>query len=94
MNVCFLCLKATDIDLPPNNLISYHIVDGNEDGHFAVDVDTGQVTLEEPVDYENMLPESNYQYTLIVMAIDGGNPPLNNTVPVIINVQVNTYPRN
>lgn len=81
-------MQAIDIDLPPNSDIGFYIIDGDPDGHFDIDEFTGEISVLEELDYEAMEPEDIGKMELTVMAMDGGEPPLNTTVPVVINVQV------
>ena len=65
-------------DNPNNTLINFSIIDGNDDGIFAIDAGSGKITLASPLDAET----SNY--TLTVMASDDLG--LNVTDTVTINV--------
>ena len=65
-------------DNPNNTLINFSIIDGNDDGIFAMDAGSGKITLASPLDAET----SNY--TLTVMASDDLG--LNVTDTVTINV--------
>ena len=43
-------LRATDADAePPNNLVRYEILNGNRGEHFALDRETGELTVKTPV---------------------------------------------
>nr|XP_045378698.1 cadherin-23 isoform X1 [Camelus bactrianus] len=79
-------LRATDEDSPPNNQIAYSIVSASAFGsYFDISVYEGYgvISVSRPLDYEQI---PNGLIYLTVMAKDAGNPPLNSTVPVIIEV--------
>ncbi|XP_055130578.1 cadherin-23 isoform X1 [Symphalangus syndactylus] len=79
-------LRATDEDSPPNNLITYSIVSASAFGsYFDISLYEGYgvISVSRPLDYEQI---SNGLIYLTVMAKDAGNPPLNSTVPVTIEV--------
>ncbi|KAF5929082.1 hypothetical protein HPG69_015555 [Diceros bicornis minor] len=79
-------LRATDEDSPPNNQITYSIVNASAFGsYFDISVYEGYgvISVSRPLDYEQI---ANGLIYLTVMAKDAGNPPLNSTVPVTIEV--------
>ncbi|XP_021060781.1 cadherin-23 isoform X3 [Mus pahari] len=79
-------LRATDEDSPPNNLITYSIVNASAFGsYFDISVYEGYgvISVSHPLDYEQI---PNGLIYLTVMAKDAGNPPLYSTVPVTIEV--------
>nr|XP_030718382.1 cadherin-23 [Globicephala melas] len=79
-------LRATDEDSPPNNQITYSIVNASAFGsYFDIRVYEGYavISVNRPLDYEQI---PNGLIYLTVMAKDAGNPPLNSTVPVTIEV--------
>ncbi|XP_062957725.1 cadherin-23 isoform X1 [Cynocephalus volans] len=79
-------LRATDEDSPPNNQITYSIVSASAFGSFfdiSVYEGYGVISVSRPLDYEQI---SNGLIYLTVMAKDAGNPPLNSTVPITIEV--------
>ncbi|KAJ8795012.1 hypothetical protein J1605_018599 [Eschrichtius robustus] len=83
-------LRATDEDSPPNNKITYSIVNASAFGsYFDISVYEGYgvISVSRPLDYEQI---PNGLIYLTVMAKDAGNPPLNSTVPVTIEVFVST----
>ena len=53
-------------DLGEDDIVSYAITDGNEEGKFAVDADTGELTLVDALDYT-----ATMSYTLTVSTEDG-----------------------
>uniref|UniRef100_A0A8C6MUZ9 Cadherin related 23 (otocadherin) n=1 Tax=Mus spicilegus TaxID=10103 RepID=A0A8C6MUZ9_MUSSI len=79
-------LRATDEDSPPNNLITYSIVNASAFGsYFDISIYEGYgvISVSRPLDYEQI---PNGLIYLTVMAKDAGNPPLYSTVPVTIEV--------
>ncbi|XP_052600866.1 cadherin-23 isoform X3 [Peromyscus californicus insignis] len=79
-------LRATDEDSPPNNQITYSIVNVSAFGsYFDISVYEGYgvISVSRPLDYEQI---PNGLIYLTVMAKDAGNPPLYSTVPVTIEV--------
>uniref|UniRef100_A0A8D2M3P2 Cadherin-23 n=1 Tax=Zonotrichia albicollis TaxID=44394 RepID=A0A8D2M3P2_ZONAL len=79
-------LRASDEDSPPNNQISYSIVHASafrEYFDITVSEGYGVISVNHPLDYEQL---ANGVIYLTVMAMDAGNPPLNSTVPVTIEV--------
>ncbi|XP_024595528.1 cadherin-23 isoform X8 [Neophocaena asiaeorientalis asiaeorientalis] len=79
-------LRATDEDSPPNNQITYSIVNASAFGsYFDIRVYEGYavISVNRPLDYEQI---PNGLIYLTVMAKDAGNPPLNSTVPVTVEV--------
>ncbi|NXS63367.1 CAD23 protein, partial [Brachypteracias leptosomus] len=79
-------LRASDEDSPPNNQIMYSIVQASAfPDYFYITVSEGYgvISVNHPLDYEQV---DNGVIYLTVMAKDAGNPPLNSTVPVTIEV--------
>ncbi|XP_067996583.1 cadherin-23-like [Melanerpes formicivorus] len=79
-------LRASDEDSPPNNQITYSIVHASaflEYFDITVSEGYGVISVNHPLDYEQV---ANGVIYLTVMAKDAGNPPLNSTVPVTIEV--------
>ncbi|VFV20957.1 cadherin 23 [Lynx pardinus] len=79
-------LRATDEDSPPNNQLTYSIVNASAFGsYFDISVYEGYgvISVSRPLDYEQI---PNGLIYLTVMAKDAGNPPLNSTVPVTVEV--------
>ncbi|TRY86763.1 hypothetical protein DNTS_008300 [Danionella cerebrum] len=78
--------RATDEDSPPNNIITYSIIYASQfTSYFSISVVEGfaVITVNRPLDYEQ-IPGGLIFLTL--MAKDGGNPSLNSTVPITIEV--------
>ena len=44
--------RAVDADSGPNAVLRYSLIGGNNQGHFAIDSLTGDVTVVQPLDYE------------------------------------------
>uniref|UniRef100_A0A8B9DVX4 Cadherin-23 n=1 Tax=Anser cygnoides TaxID=8845 RepID=A0A8B9DVX4_ANSCY len=79
-------LRASDEDSPPNNQITYSIVQASafrEYFDITVSEGYGVISVNHPLDYEQV---TNGVIYLTVMAKDAGNPPLNSTVPITIEV--------
>ncbi|XP_041511345.1 cadherin-23 isoform X1 [Microtus oregoni] len=79
-------LRATDEDSPPNNQITYSIVNASAFGsYFDISIYEGYgvISVSRPLDYEQI---PNGLIYLTVMAKDAGSPPLYSTVPVTIEV--------
>nr|XP_054605830.1 cadherin-23 isoform X1 [Nothobranchius furzeri] len=79
-------IKATDDDSPPNNLLTYTITSASAFGdYFSITMVEGYavISVNKPLDYEKI---PNGVIYLTVMAKDGGNPSLNSTVPVTVEV--------
>ncbi|MEQ2248606.1 Cadherin-23, partial [Ilyodon furcidens] len=77
---------ATDEDSPPNNFLTYTIISASVfREYFSIIMVEGYavISVTRPLDYE-MVPKGMIYLT--VMAKDGGNPPLNSTVPVTVEV--------
>ena len=74
-------LQATDADLGTNAEVTYSISVGNENGAFAIDPVSGNITVNMPLDHEDLA-----RYDLIVTAVDGGMPPRTGTAFVAVNV--------
>ncbi|XP_063814849.1 cadherin-23 isoform X2 [Pseudophryne corroboree] len=84
--VTVIKLRATDEDSPPNNQITYNIIQASAFRSFfeiSISEGYGVITVIRPLDYEQI---SNGVITLMVMAKDSGVPSLNSTVPVSIEV--------
>uniref|UniRef100_A0A8C2JDF4 Cadherin-23 n=1 Tax=Cyprinus carpio TaxID=7962 RepID=A0A8C2JDF4_CYPCA len=78
--------RATDEDSPPNNILTYSIIYASQfRSYFSISVVEGYavITVNRPLDYEQV-PAGLIFLTL--MARDGGNPSLNSTVPVTIEL--------
>ena len=71
-------VTATDQD---GDKLTYSIVDGNSAGKFAIDSQTGKVTVAGSLDYE---PVNGRQYTITVEADDG----VGGTAETILNIGV------
>ncbi|XP_058841155.1 cadherin-23 isoform X3 [Acipenser ruthenus] len=79
-------LRATDEDSPPNNQITYTLASATTfQSYFDISVIEGYgvISVTRPLNYE-LVPGGIIYLT--VMAKDAGNPPLNSTVPVTIEV--------
>ena len=72
---------ADDADAGPNGRVTYAIARGDRDGRFAIDADTGYVSVAAPLDRE-----ATSAYVLEVRARDRGVPALEATA--LVNVEV------
>ena len=84
----FITLQASDLDLNENAEIGYSITAGDPNNMFTIDTATGDLSLNQPLDYESMDPASSGRYTLTVTARDAGVPQLSSGVTVVITVEV------
>ncbi|KAK1905046.1 Cadherin-23 [Dissostichus eleginoides] len=79
-------VRATDDDSPPNNFLTYTITSASAFlSYFSIVMVEGYavISVTRPLDYEQVPKGMVY---LTVMAKDGGNPALNSTVPVTVEV--------
>ncbi|XP_044007072.1 fat-like cadherin-related tumor suppressor homolog isoform X2 [Aphidius gifuensis] len=72
---------AISKDTGVNAMVYYSIVGGNEHKKFAINNNTGIITIAEQLDYERAR-----EYFLTIQAIDGGIPPLRNYATANITV--------
>ncbi len=66
-------VRAEDPDEGQNGMIRYDILDGNEDGLFAIDVMSGTITTTEVLDRELLTPPV---FQLDIKIYDQGDPPM------------------
>ncbi|CAG6017760.1 unnamed protein product, partial [Menidia menidia] len=79
-------IRATDEDSPPNNVLTYTITSASAfRDYFSIVMVEGYavISVARPLDYERV---PNGMIYLTVMAKDGGNPALNSTVPITVEV--------
>lgn len=82
LNSPVLRISATDADEGASGHLTYAIVEGDPDGVFAIDLDTGQMTLVKSLDRETVS-----EYGLVVVARDAGTPQaLSATTTVTVQV--------
>lgn len=74
-------MTATDLDSNENGQVSYAIVKGDNYNQFAVDPDTGYISVADELDRETV---SNY--VLEVLAKDNGIPVLSRQV--LVNIEI------
>ncbi|XP_070605725.1 protocadherin Fat 3 isoform X1 [Erythrolamprus reginae] len=74
-------LIAEDVDSPPNGLISFSIISGDQNSEFSIDPGLGLITVKKRLDRERVSG-----YSLVVQAQDSGNPPLSATVTVNVDI--------
>ena len=58
-------LTAEDRDPGINGMVRYHIVAGNQEGHFRMDEKTGQISIKKALDYD-----MEHEYNLTIQASD------------------------
>lgn len=80
VNARFFALAASDADLGANGMISYAIIDGNQNGKFGIFPD-GYMFVKSQLDRE----DHDY-FALTVMCTDHGDPARSSIVPVIIHI--------
>lgn len=74
-------ILATSKDTGINAIINYSFIGGNEQKKFAINNDTGVITVSDTLDYERAK-----DYFLTIQAVDLGIPPLSNLATVNISV--------
>ncbi|XP_072164735.1 cadherin-23-like [Diadema setosum] len=81
-----LQLEATDGDIT-EQVLTYSILSGNEAGKFVIDPVNGTISRNQSIDRENMENMEDGVYSLLVMVVDNGDPPLSDTATVEITIQ-------
>ncbi|XP_051505646.1 cadherin-related family member 2-like [Myxocyprinus asiaticus] len=83
-----LQIQARDGDKPetPNSQIQYHIEDSPFSSNFTIDLNSGLLENNGPLDREAINPELNGVIELKVIASDMGMPSLSSTATVSINI--------
>ncbi|KAG9264637.1 protocadherin-16-like [Astyanax mexicanus] len=76
-----LYIMAQDLDQGENGRVSYRILDGNAEGKFSLNPNTGSLSILKPIDREELA-----QFNLTVVAEDSGVPQQSSTQ--ILTVQV------
>ena len=76
-----ITIKAHDADLGVNGKISYRIQDSPVSHLVAIDSDTGEVTAQRSLDYEQMA-----SFEFLVIAEDSGQPQLTSSVSVWVSL--------
>ena len=89
----FVCFQANDNDEEKSNnsIVKYNLTVHTDylGKHFHIDEDTGRITLNSSIDYEEgNLSELNGQILLTVGAYDLGDPQLTTQLNITVNVQV------
>ena len=74
-----VAVEATDVD--HYDYLTYEITDGNTDGTFAIDSNTGRISVAGPLDSDD-----NATYVLSVRATDQGDPALTADTALVINI--------
>ncbi|GBP81327.1 Fat-like cadherin-related tumor suppressor homolog [Eumeta japonica] len=76
-----LRVTAISADSGVNADVYYAIAGGDEHDTFAIDRNSGAISIARPLDYEK-----TQEYMLTVQAVDGGEPPLNDLASINITV--------
>ncbi|XP_048187085.1 protocadherin-12 isoform X2 [Perognathus longimembris pacificus] len=76
-----ITIQARDADLGTNGKVSYRIQDSPVSHFIAIDSDTGEVTAQKSLDYEEM---ANFEFWVI--AEDGGQPRLASSISVWVSL--------
>ncbi|KAL4230035.1 Cadherin cytoplasmic C-terminal [Mactra antiquata] len=74
---------AFDIDSGNNGQISYALHNDSSNGLFAIDKESGVITVKESLDREIL----GDQYMLLILAIDGGEDAKTSTGTVMVNIE-------
>ena len=80
VNSLVVSASATDPDFEANGTVSYFL-DGSVSTLFRLDQNTGEIHTAASLDYEQ---QNQHQFR--VTALDGGNPSMNSTVTVFVNL--------
>ena len=76
-----LMLNVTDDDIGSNAAVTFSIVQGNVGGAFAVNSNTGELSVAAGLDRETL-----DSYSLVVEAVDGGSPALSSSATVHVSL--------
>lgn len=80
---------ATDGDgSAPNNVVTFTIVSGNDDGYFRIDSTTGFVSMAQTLDMNTIIDPSSMVFELKLVAEDGGIPALASSAVMKITIEV------
>ncbi|KAM8938795.1 protocadherin Fat 1 isoform 2-T2 [Pelodytes ibericus] len=75
-------VSAVDADSEQNNMISFHLIgNGNISQYFQIDTSSGLIVTAKALDYEQF-----QEYSLLIRAVDSGNPPLRSDTVVHVGV--------
>ncbi|XP_076057455.1 cadherin 88C isoform X2 [Oratosquilla oratoria] len=84
----FVTARDDDLNGTVNHEVRYSIVGGDPKGNFSIDTMKGELRPMAPLDYEAMDQQGDIRFfNLTVKAYDLGEPPLSNTVPVVVYLQ-------
>ena len=73
--------ECTDDDEGEFGQVQFSIASGDPSGSFAISTSSGQLTLQQKLDYETM-----QSYSLVIACTDMGEPALSDTITVPVNV--------
>ena len=79
--VFVVIVTANDADSLPNAMITYSITSGNNDSIFAINPLNGIITVVGTINYKQ-----HSSHTLVIVAVDSGNPQLSNMTTVEITI--------
>ncbi|XP_072295798.1 protocadherin beta-15 [Eucyclogobius newberryi] len=85
VNTYVLSVKAEDPDASSNSKIQYQIskhINTEDASFFTINSETGKLSTARPFDYE-----SSVHYQIVIIAQDGGKPPLSSSCTVNVFVQ-------
>ena len=82
VQIIILTLSASDQDTGGNARLTFTIASGNSRSDFALDAQTGELSVAQPLDYE-----MTTQYSLVVQVSDAGSQPLSSTRIIVINIE-------
>ncbi|XP_062507613.1 protocadherin Fat 3-like [Corticium candelabrum] len=77
-----LSVKATDLDVGENGIVSFYIVSGNVDRVFELNETTGEFRLDSRLDYEK-----KKVYIITVAVVDSGYPSLSTEANITVSVE-------
>ncbi|XP_035227160.1 fat-like cadherin-related tumor suppressor homolog isoform X3 [Stegodyphus dumicola] len=75
-------MDAFDLDVNPDQRISFHITAGDPQGYFALDSTTGLITTTSRL----LDRETQAEHVLEITVTDNGDPPLSSTTRIVVNV--------
>ena len=64
-----LQVLATDLDSPPNAMVTYYIVSGDAEHYFAINQQTGALTVNKPLDREQVRRWRPFYFVFVLQNI-------------------------
>jgi protocadherin Fat 4 len=80
IGTAIVLVSATDDDRGSNKQITYSIVDGNGEGKFGIEADSGNIFLGLSLDYESI---KSYKLTVRASNTEAGVPRITHPVPIV-----------